>query len=218
MPVRAQEIEEEGARTLKGLAVSAGVMSVLGAGLGLLAWREGGMLWFFALVTGAVALGLVGAVVRQLLQHRKFGRSVLVLERAPVQLGEPLAARVRTGIPRGEAPPAVRLRLECLHLWEEESGMGEDRKTTRHRDRLWSDERQATAGYQAVAGGKVAVVVSVAFDLPADQPAARSDSSDAIVWELGIHVPLPGLDYRASFRLPVIGSASPPSEGRATAG
>ena len=47
--------------------------------------------------------------------------------------------------------------------------------------------------------------VRVKFPLPSDQPATTlGGSHDGITWELVISAAMPGLDYGASFELPVL--------------
>ncbi len=199
------EIEEEGGRTLGRSAVSAALLTAIAAGFGVAGWFGDGFFWFFALVVGGVALALAWGAVRQTLQQRRFGRSVLVLQQTPLRAGERLAGRVRTGIPRIDPAPRFRVQLECVRRWKEEHGSGEDRETKHHREIVWSDGQVAAGALQAGPGGAVALAVPVDFTLPVQRLATTAiEGGDGIAWELTLNAELPGLDYRVTFALPMV--------------
>lgn len=199
------EIEEEGARTMGGSVTSAALMSLVAAGLGVGAWFQEGVLWFFALIVGGVAIGLIWAAVRQGLRLRKFGRSRLHLQQTPLRPGERMAGRVRTGIPRADPSPTFRVQVHCVRRWTEERGSGDDRKTEHRHEVLWQDGQATPGQLHAGPGGAVALSVPIAFDLPAGAQATTAIGRwEGIAWELTVNAELPGLDYEATFALPVV--------------
>jgi hypothetical protein len=199
------EVLEEGERNRGAFRIAAGVVTLLAAGLFVVAWFHGEIWWFFAVFLAIVAVFLVGTAVRQALQRRKFGASVLHLEATPLALGDRVAGKVRTGIPRSESAPSIRLKLECVHRWESQSGTGSEKRTESHRKILWAAEREVTGVQYAGPEGRVHLAVPVDLALPADQPATTTaEGSNGISWELALHAPFPGLDYRATFTLPVV--------------
>jgi hypothetical protein len=187
-----------------GLAVlAAGLWSVfaLGALGAALIW--GDIAWLVAVGAGVVALGFIVNAARMTLRRRKFGDSRLRLERTPLALGGRLAGEVATGVPRGmRLADGFAVTLRCVHRWEETTGSGDNRRSHMRRDTLWETTARHPGATRAGSGG---VVVPVAFALPGDQPPATlGGGNEGIVWELSVSASVPGIDYAASFELPVL--------------
>src|SRR5690606_25983780 len=97
--------------------------------------------------------------------------------------------------------------------WEERRSDGSaGARTVHHRDVLWRTE--------VVIAGEVGdhppylLTLPIDLELPADAPsAALVPSSEGSVWDLTVHGDLPGLDYRASFELPIFAPADDPTGG-----
>lgn len=184
---------------------AAAVWAALASGLVI-----AGLVWadeFFFLISGFVWLAVaglaIGGVVRRM-RLAKFGDSHLVLEAMPARVGELLAGEVQTGI-AANAPPreGFRLTLKCIHRYERTRGSGSDRRTERHRDTLWQAEATSPGHRTARLRG---LAVPVRFALPADQPASTLGGTNGILWELTVAAAVPGLDYAATFELPVLPS------------
>jgi hypothetical protein len=66
---------------------------------------------------------------------------------------------------------------------------------------LWQDERREPGH---VGARSAHVLVPVRFALPADRPATTLGGGEGIAWELEVFAAMPGLDYRATFTLPIL--------------
>lgn len=173
-----------------------------------------GFFWVAAVVIGAAAAVMIFRVVRAAKRQRKFGTSQLVLARTPVALGARLSGTVLTGVST-QTPARFRLVLECAHRWEESVGSGDDRRTRYHRDVLWRAEAQTFGQARDDAPG---TAVPVEFELPSDRPGTTlGGGSEGISWALGVSAPLPGLDFGATFTLPVLPADEIPADPPAVA-
>ena len=174
------------------LAVVLAVMAlVFGAGVGIAAT-------VFVLAAGA----LLAHALTVKVHRRKFGRSLLALERTPAFLGGVLSGEVESGIQENAAPfNGFRIRLRCVHRWEEKPRRG-SRNTIHRRQVLWEAEQWTDGRVRAEDG---CLSIPVRFDLPADQPATTLPPGDeGIAWELEVTGEMDGLDYRVEFEVPVL--------------
>ena len=169
-----------------------------------------GYLWDEFMYLPAAAVGLCTVVlwvmaVRNRMRQKKFGASHFAVEQMPARPGGPLTGTIETGIPKA-TPPAdgFRVRLRCLHRYESQVRMtgSESRHSTRRvTDVKWEGE-VATAGQASARLDGLTVPIS--FELPADQPASTAwHSNNGVRWELEITAETPGIDYKATFVVPV---------------
>ena len=120
----------------------------------------------------------------------------------PVWTGAALEGQIETGIAAKAAPPdGFVIRLKCIHRYKRTTGSGDRRRTKHHRDTLWQAEATADGRNTARHPG---LVVPVHFELPPDKPASSLGGGDGILWELEVTAAVPGLDYAATFELPVL--------------
>ena len=201
----AGRIVEAGICRQKYLKWAAGLWTALalgGIGAGLY-W--GGDVWLFAAVACLIAVGLATVAVIHLMRQRKFGVSELTLKSSPALLGGCLDGEVQTGLRQGEPPrDGFRLRLRCVHHWEESRYQSDSKapRTYQHRDVVWEGEQRHPG--HAGTGGPDRLGVPVEFDLPADLPATTlGGNNEGIRWELVVSAAVPGLDYVATFEVPV---------------
>ncbi len=177
---------------LAGLAV---ILSVLGYFFGELFVFAGGALGVFALVA-------IVATIHRKLMRRKFGTSRLEVEPCPATLGEPLQVRLVTNISiRHEGLKEFELELRCVESVETTTRRpdGErrmERKTIAH----WEEKTSAKAVSSSRNVGFLEAVAS--FTPPADAPAS-SFGSTGMRWLVVVSADVPGLDYSASFNLPI---------------
>ncbi len=180
--------------------------AILTIGLVASTWQSDGLMKFIGLGVAVVAAALIVQAIRIRLHSRKFGENFLVLERTPVLLGRDVSGEVESGVP-AESPPAdgFRVRLRCVHRWQETIDRRGDRTTrqTRYRrDTLWEDEHR-TAGRRDPARGTLNIPVR--FRLPTNQPSSSiPDAEEGIVWEVVVTAQMRGLDYSARFEIPVV--------------
>lgn len=142
-------------------------------------------------------------VAREILHHRKFGRTVMELDPMPVPLGGRLRGRVETGIRARDAPSqGFHVSLSCYRrrvVRSTDSDGGSKRKV--ELDLLWRDEKRME-GVPFDAGLRLSVPLS--FDVPRDEPESTPERTEnRILWLVGIHADLPGLDYEANLEVPV---------------
>jgi hypothetical protein len=149
----------------------------------------------FALLFPAVGLGIVTWAVRATLRYRRYGTSQLELATLPAVVGHTLEGTVRT--PAALRPEGgFRVVLTCIR--RHTSGSGRNRSTWDNV--LWQDERRSPGG---VAG------LPVAFAIPRDAvPCDPAVSGDRVFWRLDVTGDVPGVDYAASFEVPVFRTAA----------
>lgn len=189
---------------LKGALVAWSVFTALALAAAL---RWGDLAWLVAGVGGILTAGLAVETVRRGLRLRRFAPSVLVLAERPIPLGGVLEGEVDTGVPGTLAvADGFVLELECFRRWEEQAPGGDRSAPTRlHRDSLYL-VKERVPGFADDPGGSWHVPVR--FPVPADRPPATLDAAvEGVCWELRIRASLPGIDFEADFRLPVLDPA-----------
>ncbi|MBX6366330.1 MAG: hypothetical protein IRZ04_00015 [Rhodospirillales bacterium] len=196
--------ESRGGPMLK-LAAALWILFAL-AGLAGALYSNDWLAWLIAAGSGVVAVALFNSVVLQSLRQRKFKESRLLLRESPATLGRRLLGEIETGVPQSMVlPDGFRLVLRCIHRWQETrrtDGAGSSTRTIYHRDVLWEGE-QLSAGHAPAGSGNLTMPVS--FLLPTDRPATTLDGGmNGFFWELEISAALPGLDYLATFKVPVL--------------
>ena len=162
------------------------------------ALAKGNRIVLVALVFPVVGVGLLVAAARRALQYRRFGESVVELATVPIPVGRRLVATVRAGVP---TPPAdgFRVVLSCIN--RQTTGSGDDQSTSEHV--RWQEERRvagtAVRDYQG-AGTMIPIDIPIAADAPGTD---QSRPRDEIAWRLTVSAPLPGVDFEATFDVPV---------------
>jgi len=143
-----------------------------------------------------VGAGLIVWAAWAVARWRKYGESVFEMATTPGVLGGSLAGVIRATKPL-ETREGFRLVLSCIE--KRTTGSGKKRSTTE--TTLWQDER--VIGRALSAPGEPAAV-PVAFALPYDQPPSTTESGRReVTWRLRVSAAVPGIDYSASFDVPV---------------
>jgi len=159
-----------------------------------------------------VGVGLIVWAVREVIRHRRYGASTLVLETHPV----PLAGRLRAtlNIPARLQAREVQLQLACINRYV--SGSGKNRST--RENVLWEDKQRSMT---RSGGGPGQTAARIEMRLPAGQPVSSEENPrNRIIWRLTATSEEPGVDYKAVFELPVFDTgeqASDSDEGDASA-
>lgn len=162
----------------------------------------------FGLVLGLMAvmgLRLGWAGWQQLRRVRAFGTSRLHLERFPPALGARLTGRIETRIPRATIlRDGVSLRLACEHVWQDKTNRGGTTRTrTTHSRKLW--DGPATPASTHGSARSEGLEIRVDLPVPTSQPPATLSSlRSGVRWYLTAEAKLDGVDFRASFRLPML--------------
>ena len=202
----AGRIVAEDAKTGSLLTLGAGIWTVFALSMLVAAVIWGDFIWLVAAGAGGFAAILCVLAVRARLLQRKYGISHFVLDQTPVILGQDMRGEIESGIAKTTLPKdGFRVRLQCVNRWEESShhsSSSRHRGTQHHRDVLWQDERREN---EHATARNPNFTVRVNFALPAEQPATTLGGlGKGISWELVISAAMPGLDYQATFELPVL--------------
>ncbi len=172
------------------------LIGIPGAVLGVrAALRQGNRAALAVLLFPLVGLGLLVWAVRATLRRQRYGTSVLELATLPAVVGHALEGSVRT--PEGLRPTGgFRVMLSCIRRVTR--GSGDNRSTTE--SILWQDEQRVPAG---------AAGVSIAMPIPPDAtPSDPGRGNDRTLWRLEVVAEVPGVDYAATFEVPVFRTAA----------
>ena len=161
------------------------------------------VVWFVLIFPVIGAFLMVGAVY-QLLRRRKFGVSRLLLDHIPIVPGTAFRGDIDARV--NDSPEnGFHIRLMCVHRVT--TGSGRSRST--HETIVWADEQTVNAG--AAMRSPVGTRIPFTFTVPADaRPSDERLSNDEIVWRVAVTAELPGIDYAATFEVPVFATGDSP--------
>ncbi len=166
--------------------------------------NAGGDTWVAPLFPAA-GLGLLALAVHVTRHQQRWGRSRLRLLTSPGVLGGPLRCVLHAS-PALAGAETLQVALHCI-------GAKPGRGAIRPIQHLWHhEERIPRARFELGDLTRVPLAFRLPYDLPEAHP--RRQGEDAI-WTLRAHATLPGVDYDATFELPVFRTAesSPSEEG-----
>lgn len=144
--------------------------------------------WVFSLFP-LLGVFVLFSAIRETRMWLKFGRMHLVLDGSC----RSVAGYILLPEPIGKAAPA-KINLICFRDYVVPSADGDE---NRH-EALWQDEATLTP---KPSGGSFRL--DFRFHPPGHLPGSGKQSKDSFRWELRMHMPLPGIDCRTSFPLPV---------------
>jgi hypothetical protein len=175
------------------------LISIPSAVLGVrAALREDKPAGYVALLFPLGGIGLLVRAVRATIRYRRFGISRFELTTRPGIVGHSLAGTVRTTITLRPAE-GVQVALRCVRRVT--SGTGDNRSTSE--STLWEEEIRVQGQVSRDASG-MGTTIPVAFAIPADATACDDrDSDNRVLWRLEVSASVPGVDYAASFEVPV---------------
>lgn len=153
----------------------------------------------FALLFDLVVVGLLVRAVRLMLMRERYGASWLRFGRFPFHPGEPVDVTL-DGYGGLSALPRLTGELQCIQERYEMRGSGRDRGKQVVCYTLWSAtmtvDRNRDGGF------------AFHFDVPADALSSALSERPARFWQLVVNSDdVPGVDYQASFLVPVYASA-----------
>lgn len=157
-------------------------------------------------VIGVFSVYPTWVTVRKLRRQYKFSESTLELETMPGCLGKPFRARLYAPISSGASSDVeFSVSLTCKRRYETTTP-DPDHRHSHHTDTRtvtkWTDEARVT-GTPRLRGERV-LELPISFDLPSEPPPSTPEKKrDRILWELHVTGDLPGVDYQASFEIPV---------------
>lgn len=169
--------------------------------------ERGNFTVLIALLFPLVGLVVLGGVLYKTVQKRKYGMSLVRLTSVPVVPGRAFRGEINARM--SELPPdGFKLHLKCLRRIV--SGSGKNSST---REVLLWDEQRTVA---AAAAGRSPDGIRLPFTFTIPESASSTDllnMRDAIVWRLEVQGEVPGVDYSASFDVPVFHTAASPRFG-----
>lgn len=140
-----------------------------------------------------VGVVLVYQGISQTLAWFKFGETPMRLDPFPGQTGGVVAGYLSLPV-SVQASKNTQVSLSCVHeYWKKSRG-----KSEQQRDILWQDDRVASSSRSAN-GSRI----RFEFNPPANLPQSQPEGKDKYLWEVHVHLSLPGQDYDRVFVIPV---------------
>jgi hypothetical protein len=162
------------------------------------ALEQGNRAGLVALLFPVAGIGLLVWAARISARLRRFGVSRLELETRPGAIGRSLGGTVHAPLTLMPTE-GFRVVLSCIRRVT--TGSGDDRSTSERI--LWQEEQRLTGRPARTAEG-MATAVPVRFPLPPDAlPCDDSNPRDTVLWRLEVSADVPGVDYAATFEVPV---------------
>jgi hypothetical protein len=150
-----------------------------------------------ALLFLASGVATVGLAAYSTLRRRKYGTSLCRLERLPFRVGDVVRGEITT---RMHELPAEGFQLRLVNLRRTVTGSG---KQQRVKETVLGTVEQ-TVHPANVMRGPDTIRIPFRFDTPANgQPTDLRNMRDRALWRLEVRAEVPGIDYRATFELPV---------------
>ena len=148
-----------------------------------------------------VGIGLLTHAIRLTLARGKFGESILLMRSVPGVIGGEVAGSVLLGR-RLEGTEPVSARLTSVRRTR--TGSGKNRET--REEILWQDERYVPQREPSPEGSGEAIPIR--FQVPYEcRPTDETETDNTIIWRLEVSSSEPGIDYSATFEVPVFTTA-----------
>ena len=148
-------------------------------------------------VFAAAGLLLVIVAVRSTWHRLRFGRSSFEMDDLPFRPGGWVGGIVHA--PASLHVPAFSVALDCQEVWEG--------RKSRTRNVVWREE--AIVGAELLGRDSSGVYVPIEIAVPADARPTSAELGQQIEWYLTVSAARPGLDYDASFEVPVFAARGP---------
>jgi hypothetical protein len=160
-------------------------------------WQKHNYWALLGLLFPAIGIVLAAWAVFCVLRWLKYGQSIFQMADVPGRIGGQFAGVVRTSA-KVRPEDGFHLALRCVRRIT--TGSGKSRSTTERI--LW--EEQQTVMHELLDDDTAVSAIPVVFQVPADgQPSDDTDSNDQTVWRLVASAKVPGIDYSATFEVPV---------------
>jgi hypothetical protein len=160
-------------------------------------FRNGNYLVLIFLIFPAVGIGLAIWAVRLILHWFKFGQSTFEMQAVPGVIGGALRGRIHTKV-NIKPQDGFHLTLSCINRVT--TGSGKQRKT--RENVRWQDTCDIAREMYEYDPSRS--VIPVLFQIPYDCLETSDDNpKDTIFWRLKVSAKVPGVDYAATFEVPV---------------
>jgi len=148
-----------------------------------------------------VGMGILFMAVRATIEFVRFGTSVFEPATLPGVIGGHLVGVIYTKV-RTLPAEGFDVRLRCINAVT--TGTGKSRSTTE--TVRWEDQETIArpVGDQNTDGAAVPVSFVIPYDCP---QSSDTDSDNRILWRLSVTAQVPGVDYSATFEVPVFRTA-----------
>jgi uncharacterized protein DUF3592 len=153
---------------------------------------------YLCLLFPLVGVGLFIWAVVNIVRMRKFGTSLFKMDSVPGVIGGRLAGRICTSV--NIAPEeGFELSLRCVK--QVVTGSGKNRST--REDLLWEDQQviQRELLYRDLTRSEIPVLFAIPYE--AKETSTDAIVRDTIIWRLKVKAAVSGLDYAATFEIPV---------------
>jgi hypothetical protein len=153
---------------------------------------------FIALIFPIAGLGLIIAAIYTSLRRLKFGVSVCTIDTVPIRRGHSFHGEITM---RGDAVPddGYRLRLMCVRRIVRSSG-----KSQSVDEQALAQQEIRVSAASAIRSPMGGVRIPFSMTVPSEGESCDiRNPRDQILWRLEAAAELPGIDYSASFELPV---------------
>jgi hypothetical protein len=145
-----------------------------------------------------VGLGLIIAAIYTSLRRLKFGVSVCTIDTVPIHRGHSFHGEIEM---RGDAVPEDSYRLRLLCVRRIVYGSGKSQSVDEQAIAQQEIRVSAASAMRSPTGG---VRIPFSMTVPSEgQSCDIRNPRDQILWRLEAAAELPGIDYAASFELPV---------------
>jgi hypothetical protein len=160
------------------------------------AMRGGEPLGWLTLLFPIAGAGMIIAAIRLTIRGLRFRESTLVLDTLPVPIGGRLRGHVEVSHPLTSVSK-VMIRLTALSRTRSGSKTFESIVCDEKRELPLAQIRRNDEGS----------IVPVEISVPASAPASDTTNAIQIYWRLTVDAELPGVDYKATFDVPVVHDA-----------
>jgi hypothetical protein len=160
-------------------------------------WASNRGMLLVVLIFPAVGVAVIGAAVYQILRWMKYGESVFQMAAVPGVIGGPLAGAVRVPV-HVQPEEGFLVRLRCVNIVV--TGSGKQQHTSEHV--RWEAKRVMSR--ELFQHDPTQSGIPVLFGIP--HTLSGSDDSaprNRIVWRLEVEAKTSGVDYAATFEVPV---------------
>lgn len=150
-----------------------------------------------------VSIAMFGSAIYKTMQHRKFKNTYCDLITTPGVVGGSLKAIVWAGY-KHDPNDSILLGLACYRTVT--TGSGDDRRSTKKL--VWKHEHTVDSASIGRQTNTEQTIIPVAIAIPrTSEPTTLGSANEPISWELDVSSEIPGIDFQATFDVPVLVTA-----------
>ena len=152
---------------------------------------------YFAIAFTVIGVVLLVWALVAILRWWKYRRSLFEMASTPGVIGGQLAGVVRTSV-KVEPEDGFHVKLSCVHCENTRHGS----KSRIVRNLVWQEEQ--TISHDLLKYNADGSAIPVQFQIPHEcRPTDDQDANSVVLWNLTVAAKTPGLDYHATFEVPV---------------